>query len=86
MWTDPAFMNRMDWHCIEIVEPFASLAKRHDQVSLLQDPEVLHDRTPIKLLKAGTQLLGCERPQRKLIANFAADRVGKRFENQIEVN
>ena len=84
MGPDPAFVDRLDRHRVEVIEALAALAHRHHQPRLLKPAQVQHHRGAVELREAGGDLLGGQRAQLQLVADPPPHRVGESLENGIE--
>jgi hypothetical protein len=80
---DPALVDRLDRHRVEVVEAFAALPDAHHQSRALEDAEVQHDRAAVELRKPA-QAAGGQRAQRSS-SQIACGRVGQRLEHGIEI-
>ena len=55
---DPAFVDRLDRHRVEVIEALAAFTDRHDQPGPFEHVQVLHHRAAVELGKLAAQCAG----------------------------
>jgi len=75
-WRDPAAIDVMKWHGIQVIPAFPTLPGHGDQLGLREDGEVLHDPEP-GLVEALSKLPGRLRAGPKEVEEGAAGWIGQ---------
>ena len=81
---DPAFLQIVDWHRIQVIPALPATPLNRDQAGFLQNPEMLHDRAAIDCRQRRTQSTGGPRAIRQQIQQLPTQLVAERLEKQIK--
>ncbi len=78
---EPALVNLLKLDRVEEVQPVASFTSKRDEIRILEDADVFHDRTPIEMWEFLAQFAGGRRALAKAVKHRAACIISQCFPN-----